>query len=83
MAPLAACHGALALFQPPPLLKRVAPPISLFRLVSDDMRQCRLHDLAREAGNVPRSISEAGAEIVDSGGFNLHAPYHHFHRHVG
>src|ERR1700682_5250294 len=46
-------------------------------LVADDVRQSRLGDFAREIGDVPRPVPEAGTETVSGGSFNIHPPQHH------
>src|SRR6266700_4131680 len=41
------------------LFESVTPAVRLFGLVADDMSQCSLNYLAREAGHITRPIAEA------------------------
>ena len=47
------------LHQRPALLQSIGPPISLLRLISDDMCECSFGELAREVCLVARPIAEA------------------------
>jgi len=53
-----------------PLLQRVGPPVGLFGLVADHMRERRLRDLPREMRFVARPIAERAAKAVDGHPFN-------------
>jgi len=52
-----------------PLLQRVTSTVCLFGLVTNDMGQRRLGNFAREVGDIPRPIAEAGAKTIRSSSF--------------
>ncbi len=65
-------HKFAALFQ------GIAPPVSLFGFVTNNMRHSRLCDFAREVRDIARPIVEAGAKAMDGDGrLDLHPAQNH------
>jgi hypothetical protein len=52
--------------QAPPLLKQITTPVRGFYFVSDNMRQRRLSDLAREVDTLGRPMTKRGVEAMRS-----------------
>ncbi len=65
-----------------PLFQRIAAPVSLFRLVANDVRKRRLGKLACEMRLVAGPIAEGGPEAM-RGYANAHAAQEHVQRHHG
>lgn len=65
------------------LLYRVATSVSLFGFISYDMGERSFGEFAREVCRVASPIPEAASEAVNGDVLQLHAPKHHFHRHIG